>query len=257
MGRLKICVSDRCFFPKSAFMSSKSVVKLAKSLGYEQVEFHPTWAVWFEVLIRGRLNCQPDGISSFHISWREDGSYFGRGFFERISFPAYHLFPPEPLGTKTLQKLEKKYKKPVVIHWPEDFARFKSPLLELQWPLKMNLRQVEKTIQKGDIKGVVIDTYKLASWAKDRREKEDMALKKLFPYIGEAHFRFRHQEDVQPLSGRKETKSVRVMRKLAKMGYKGRVVVEMGWPDPGSIEVLHQEGLKRVHQKIVKFLKKF
>jgi len=39
------------------------------------------------------------------------------------------------------------------------------------------------------------------------------------------------------------------------MGYKGGVVVETGWPDQGPIEVLRLEGLKKVHQRIVKFLK--
>lgn len=237
-------------------MSSESVVRLAKSLGYEQVEFHPTWAVWFEVLTKGKLSCQSGNISSFHISWREDGRTLG---FIKKNFltPAFWLFPLEPLGTKTLQKLEKKYRKPVVIHWQEDFDRFESPILELHAPLGMRLRQIEEKIKAKRIKGVVIDTDKFAGWLEKTKEKEDLALKSFFSYIKEVHFRFRQREDVQSLSGKKETKSTKVMRKLVKMGYRGRVVVEMGWPDPESIEILRREGLKKVHQEIVKFLKKF
>jgi len=255
MGRLKICVSDRCFFPKSAFMSSRAIVKLAKNLGYEQVEFHPTWAVWFEVLTKGKLSCQSGDISSFHISWREDGRNMGFGFLKNLFNPDYRIFPPEILGTKALQQLEKRYKKPVVIHWQEDFERFKSPLLEIHGLLRMNRRQIEKEIKGGRIKGVVVDTDKFTDWLEETEENESQALGKFFPYVKEIHFRFRHKEDVDPLSGGKETKSARVVKKLAKMGYGGRVVIEMGWPDSGSIEVLRQEGLKKVHQRIVKFLK--
>lgn len=255
MGRLKICASDRCFFPKSAFMSSKAVVELAKSLGYEQVEFHPTWAVWWETLIRGKLSCQAEDISSFHISWREDGQHDGLNSFQVFFNPNYRVFPFEPLGTKTLQKLGKKYQKPVVIHWREDVDRFKSPLLELHGPLEMNWQQIEKEIKKGNIEGVLVDTDKFSDWLKATGEKENQALRRLFSYIKEIHFRFRHKEDVEPLSGGKETKSARLARKIIEMGYQGRVVVEMGWPDFGSIEVLRQEGLEKVHQEIVKFLK--
>lgn len=231
------------------------MVKLAKNLGYEQVEFHPTWAVWFEALVRGKLNCQPEDISSFHISWREDGQHDGLNSFQVFFNPNYRVFPFEPLGTKTLQKLEKKYQKPIVIHWREDLDRFKFPLLELHGPLGMNFQQIEKEIKKGRIKGVLIDTDKFGDWLKETEESEDQALERLFPHIKEVHFRFRNKEDVEPLSGGKETKSARVMKKLVKMGYRGRVVVEMGWPDSGSIGVLRQEGLEKVHQKIVKFLK--
>ncbi len=45
------------------------------------------------------------------------------------------------------------------------------------------------------------------------------------------------------------------MKKLVnKMGYKGKVVVELGWPDPGSTKVLKKLGLKEVHKRIVDFL---
>lgn len=237
-------------------MSSKAVVELAKNLGYQQVEFHPTWAIWWETLTRDKLSCQAKDISSFHMGWREDARIDGYSFLERnLLIPAYRIFPYEPLGIKTLRKLEKKYQKPIVIYWQKDFARFKSPILELHRPLGMNFQQIEKAIKRGKIKGVVLDTDKFGGWLKQTGDKEDQALSKFFPYIKEIHFRFRHKKDIEPLSGGRETKSARVMKKLVKMGYKGRVVVEMGWPDPGSIAVLRQKGLKTIHQRIVKFLK--
>ncbi len=255
MNRLDICVSDRCFFPKSAFMSSKAVVKLAKGLGYEHVEFHPTWAVWWETLTKGKLSCRVDDIASFHISWREDGKYGKLGFIKRnFFFLPFWIFPPEPLGTKTLQKLVKKYKKQVVVHWQDDFDCYPFPLYELLKTLGISRAQIEKEVKKGRIKGIVLDTRKFAGWLRTTRETEGQSLRELLPYIKEVHFRLRYKEGVQAVSGNKETETTRLMKKLIKMGYKGRVVVEVGWPDQGPIEVLRQEGLEKVHQKIIKFL---
>lgn len=109
--KLDICVSDRCFFPWSAFKSPRKVVKLAKSLGYEQVEFHPVWSVWFESLVKGRLSCQPEDISSYHIDWRQDRVQEGFGFWERFTSLPSQLFPPTFLAIKVIQKLEGRYKK--------------------------------------------------------------------------------------------------------------------------------------------------
>ncbi len=256
MGKLKICVSDRCFFPKSALMSSKSVVDLAQSLGYEQVEFHPTWRVWWEVFTRGKLSCLARDVCSFHINWREDRRKAGYGFI-RANFLVKHswLFAFESMGIWALQKLEKKYKKPVVVHWPEDFDRYRTPLLELHCSLGMTRVQIEKALKKKEIGGVLIDTDKFTGWLEAEDERDNQALRRLFPFIKEVHFRFGHQENIGLRFIKGRTKSAKVMKKLVEMGYRGRVVVEMGWPDPGSIKVLRQEGLIKVHQRIIQFLK--
>lgn len=257
VSKLEICVSDRCFFPRSAFEGSRTTVERAKNLGYQKVEFHPTWAVWLESLVKGKLSCQSEDISSFHISWREDGRHNGYGFFKRnFLVPAYRIFPPEPFGTKTLQKLEKTYKKPVVVHWQEDFERFNLALLELHGPLGLDGDQVENEIEKGTIKGVVVDTDKFSDWLKTAGESKDQALQRLFHLIREVHFRFRDQRDFASLSQEQKSESVRLMEELVKMGYNGRVVVEIGWPDPESIEILRQVGQEEVHLRIVKFLQK-
>jgi hypothetical protein len=235
-------------------MSTKAVVELAKSLGYEQVEFHPTWAVWWETLTKDKLSCRARDISSFHINWREDRRNEGMSFI-RGNFLIKHswVFAFESMGIWALRKLEKKYRKPVVVHWPEDFDRYQYPIVELQSFLGLNLKKVENELKKGRIKGVLIDTDKFTGWLEATGERENHVLRRLFPYIKEIHFRFRHQEDAR-LSRSKKTKTVQLMEKLVGMGYKGRVVVEMGWPDPGSIEVLQKLGLKEIHRRIVKFL---
>jgi len=253
--KLKICVSDRCFFPKSAVMSSKAIVKLAKSLGYEQVEFHPTWAVWWETLIHGKLICSTGDISSFHINWREDRRNRGMSFLKG-NFLVKHSWPFvfESMGIWALKKLEKEYQKPVVVHWPEDFNRYRYPIVELQSFLGLNLKKIEKALKKGELKGVLIDTDKFTGWLEAEKEKENQSLKRLFPFIKEVHFRFGYRENLDLASKGRKTKSAKVMRKLVEMGYQGRVVVEMGWPDPGSIEVLQKLGLKETHRRIINFL---
>jgi len=253
--KLKICVSDRCFFPKSALMGSKAVVSLAKSLGYEQVEFHPTWAVWWEILTKGRLSCQPKDISSFHINWREDRRNKGMSFVKG-NFLVKHswLFVFESMGLWTLKKLEERYQKPVVVHWPEDFDCYQHPIVELQSFLGLNLKKIEEKLKKGRIKGVLIDTDKFTGWLKAEKEKEEKSLKRLFPHIREVHFRFGHKENLDPGPIKAKTKSASLMRRLVKMGYQGKVVVEMGWPDPGSIEILKKLGFKKTHRRIIDFL---
>ena len=258
MGRLKICVSDRCFFPHCAFWCSQKTVKLAESLGYEAIEFHPTWAIWIESMFKNKLNCHPDKISSFHASWREDArSYWQGSWLGKIIYPAYNIFPPEPLGTKTLKILEKRYQKPVVIHWQQNFTHFQKPILELHGLLKMNKRQILNAISKKEIKGIVIDTDKFKGWLKENKDSEAQVLKDLFPHIQEVHFRFGHQENLDLFSNKVTSNSAKLTKKLIKMGYQGKVVVEMGWPDKGSIKILHQLGLKKTHQEIINCLKKY
>jgi len=250
-----ICVSDRCFFPKSAFMSSKAVVRLAKSLGYEQVEFHPTWAVFWEVLTRGKLSCQAGDISSFHIGWREDGVGAGFGFLKRMLMPTYFIFPFESLGTLALQRLEKVYKKQTVCHWPWDFEKFKNPILELHSFLHFGLREIKDLVKDGKIKGLVVDTDKFDGWLKRHKHGENWALKKLLPDICEVHFRFGYKENIGASLNIGKTNSARILAKLIKLGFEGRVVVEMGWPDKRSVFVLKKYGLEKVHKEIVGFLR--
>jgi hypothetical protein len=161
------------------------------------------------------------------------------------------------MGIWTLKNLEKRYQKPVVVHWPEDFNRYQYPIVELQNFLGLNLKRLEGKLKRGEIEGVVIDTDKFTGWLKAEEEKEDKSLKKLFPHIKEIHFRFGYEEDLDSHSIQGKTKSARIMEKLVKMGYRGKVVVEMGWPDPGSIKILKKLGLEKTHQQIITFLKRF
>jgi len=251
---MKICVSDRCFFPKSAFMSNKAVVGLAKSLGYNKVEFHPTWAVCWEILTKGRLSCKAEDISSFHIDWRQDRIYGGDPWFKRLTNIQSYLFPPTKIATKTLQKLERLYKRQVVIHWEGNIGEYKDPILELHSFLDIGLRKIKDLVKEKKIKGVVVDTDKLAGWLERHKEKENRVLKKLLPDIYEIHFRFGYKQDINKSLAIEKTHSARILKKLLKLGFEGRVVVEMGWPDKGSVAVLKKYGLAKVHKKVVEFL---
>lgn len=73
--------------------------------------------------------------------------------------------------------------------------------------------------------------------------------------IGEVHFRFKQQKDLESLFGGRKTDTIRVMERLLKMGYQNQVVVEMGWPDVGSLKTLGSERTKKVHQEIIRFLR--
>jgi len=258
---MKICVSDRCFFPWSAFKSSKRVIKLAKDLGYEEVEFHPTWNIWGEFLTRKKLVCKAEDISSFHIDWRQDISHDNYGFFTRNFCKLhYHLFPPGFLAVRTLQKLEKKYKKQIVIHWLENINQYQNPILELHSLLSIGLKELEAYFKQGKIAGIVIDTHKFLDWVKINKIKESSysILKRLMKMIVEVHFRFKTDKDIKFLSGGPDTNSIKIIKQLIKLGYQGRVVVEAGWPDAGTAANLWQVDMakaKKIHAQIVNFLK--
>lgn len=254
MSKFKIIVSDRCFFPWSAFRSSRKIVQLAKSLGYKQVEFHPTWAVCWEALTKGRLSCKAGDICSFHISWREDGVGAGLGFLKRTLMPTYMIFPFKPLGAWVLQKLEKVYDKEAVVHWPWDFKKYKKPILELHSFLEIDFEKVKALIGEKKIKGVVVDTDKLAGWCKRHKGDEGRVLKELFPFVKEVHFRFGHRRDIGESLDIERSNSARIIKKLLRLGYKGRVVVEFGWPDKESIKILKRDGFENIHKKIIGFL---
>lgn len=257
---MKICVSDRCFFPKSAFMNSRAVVKLAKSLGYEQVEFHPTWGVWLEFLAKGKLSCQRADIASFHIDWRQDTIQEGASFWDRLKYLPSHLFPSTSLTTRAMRKLERKYKKPVVIHWQKNIEEYKEPILELHGYLPVGIRQLEKYFKAKKIGGVVVDTDKFSEWMKANEldGNAELILKRLIKKVAEVHFRFKHKEDIKAMFGEKETKTIKIMKKLLKLGYRGRIVVEAGWPDAGRVASFWQidKGkAKKLHSQIIDFLK--
>lgn len=259
--KIKVCISDRCFFPWSAFRNSKKIVDLAKDLGYEGIEFHPTWAVCLEVLLNGKLSCQTKKISSFHIDWCQDTIHDGYKFFTRDFLkPTHQLFPPSFLATRVLQKLEKKYKKQVVIHWLENIEQYKNPILELHSLLPIGLGELEEYFEVGKIKGIVIDTHKFSGWMrfnKLKRSSEEI-LKKLIKQVSEVHFRFKYEDDVKALSGNKETDTIRIMKQLIKLGYQERVVIEAGWPDAGEVSNLWRIDMvktKKIHTQIISFLK--
>lgn len=262
MKRFKIIVSDRCFFPRSAFMSTKAVVRLAKSLGYQQVEFHPTWAVCWEVLVRGELSCAASDISSFHIDWRQDRVEEGLSFGKRLKHCPSHLFPFTIFATKTLQILEKQYKKQIVIHWQKNIKEYQRPILELHEKLTVNLKQLEEYFKARKIKGVVIDTHKFLGWMKVNKQGKDyhLMLKRLINNVAEVHFRFKYDEDVKALFKGKATDSIKIMQKLIELGYQNRVVVEAGWPDAGVVAnfwKIDPVEAKRIHEKIIGLLRSF
>lgn len=171
MGRLKICISSRCFFPKGAyFYSTTKMAKLAEEVGYEGIEFLPTWRFVWEMNRYGELLAPKEMITSGHRDWRFDrvmeaGIKEKPWWFYQLRNKEDWLFPPSNSCLFALKKFQKKYKVPISTAWFTDTKNFSPVMLELWGPAQGVSYQGLLAWLKEDPKnhGVVVDTAKFTS----------------------------------------------------------------------------------------------
>jgi len=270
---LKIVSSGRNFFPKGAFFySTKKIAELAKGVGYEGIEFLPTWRFVWEMTRYGRLLASPEMLASGHRDWRFDRVMEARiksrpDWWFQVREKTDWLFPPSGICLTALQKFQKIYKVPVSVAWFADTKNFSLVMLEL-WSKKQGIDQ------KGLLKwlgedhknhGVVIDTAKIDSWLiSNNLEDKRKALEELLPYTFEIHYRVKSNIRGVRLGGKKgvgelSDKTTENLFSLLKMGYRGRIVVEFGWPDlegsPFGLIGEDIQGFKNLHRRIISLVK--
>jgi len=258
---MKLCVSDRCFFPWGTWQSSRTIVSLAKDLGYQRVELHPTWGICKEYLLHKRLLCSVKDICSWHIDWRQDRKYDKAPFYKKITHQSSQLFPLSGLAVNTLQKLEKQYQRPVVIHWPENITQYQHPILELHRQLSLGPKQLEKLLANKSIKGLVIDTAKFDGWIKYHQltKEKTQIIRRFRKYICEIHLRIKSKADLNSFFTSRKSRSISLAEHLIKNKIGDRVVVEAGWPDAGQVSNLWRLDRKKtidIHNNITRFIKK-
>lgn len=259
----RIISSGRNFFPKGAFfLSTERQGELAETAGYEGLELLPTWRVCWEVERRGELSVRSESVVSLHRDWRFDRVADARirgkpDWWFQLSQEADWLFPPSPFALKILQKLQKRYKVPVSVAWFEDTKNFSPVMLELWGPAqgtdyKGLLNWVKKDPENH---GVVIDTAKFTSWLqRNQIEKEkEKVFEGLLPHVFEVHYRGIMK------NGRWGSESKETLEWILKRGYKGRIVVEFGWPDlenpPFSLIREDLGRFKKLHSHIISFVR--
>lgn len=266
---IKPIISHRCLFPYGAFLfSTKQVAEIARDLGYQGVEFLPTWRFVWEIARHGKLLAEKETVHSGHRDWRFDRVMerkLGRRSFPSATFgskPDY-LFPPSFLCLRALKAFQKEYGVPVSTTWFSDLFHFSPTELEL-WGKEQGIdyQGLWKWLNEdSQNRGVVLDTYKFRGFLKSHQleKQEDQIIKELLPYIREVHFRpgrgGEEMEDV--LKGKIRTDSVQILSEVISTGYEGSVVVEFGWPEAGIVLKPSLENLDEFasfHRRLLSFV---
>jgi hypothetical protein len=241
---LKLVVSHRCWFPNGAyFFSTKEIAEMAKDLGYEGVEWLSTWRFGWEML-RYRKLLAPDGmVVSGHRDWRFDRVMEAKlkgkpWWWYQFKNKEDWLFPPSGMAVRTLKRFQRRYKAPISVSWFEDTRNFSPVMLEL-WGRKQGvdyeglLRWLD---EDSENRGVVLDTAKFSSWLEScgLLGKRRKVMKRLLPNVFEVHFRLKKKGREAAMDarwGRLKDDTVENWNLVRELGWKGRVVVEVGWPD--------------------------
>src|SRR3989344_7253372 len=126
MSKLKICISARCFFPKGAFFySTARMAEMAEAVGYQGIEFLPTWRFVWEMARYGKLLAPRAMVVSGHRDWRQDRVMEAKNtkkslIYSQVKNKYDWVFPPlSGLCLKALQKFQKVYKVPISVTWFE------------------------------------------------------------------------------------------------------------------------------------------
>jgi hypothetical protein len=262
-----IIISHRCFFPKAAFFwPTDKIARFAEEIGYDGIEFLPTWRFVWEMKKYGRLLAAKSMVASGHRDWRIDRVYLAR--FDKKPDWAYQfrekadlLFPPTGVCLSALKKFQRVYKKPVSTTWFDDTNNFSPAMLEVHgYKCGVGERQLFGWL-KSDPKnhGLVLDTTKFPKWLESigKDNKKDEILKRLTPFISEVHYRQIRKDNKWFLASFKEGE--RMLKSLIRSGYRGRVVVEFGWPDldvrPFGLFKEDLENFKKMHYELIAFIK--
>ena len=262
-----IIVSYRCFFPKAAyFKSTANIAKMATDVGYGGIEFLPTWRFVWEMKRYGKLLCPDKMVSSGHRDWRIDRIYLARfddkpDWSYQLREKADLLFPPTNVCLSALQKFQKVYKKPVSTTWFEDTKNFSPVMLELHgYKCGVDEKDLFRWLKKeSKNRGVVVDTTKFTKWLEDENltKRKDIILEKLVPHIFEVHYRQIKSDNKYKLAPAKEGRQL--IEKLISYGYKGKIVIEFGWPDldisPFGLIKEDMKSFRKIHRDLNKISK--
>lgn len=244
------------------------MAELAANIGYTGVEFLPTHRFVYEMWRYGRLLSPASMIRSGHRDWRFDRVMEAMlsnkpEWWYQLKNTEDWLFPPSRVCQWALTSFQAKYRVPISVMWFGDVENFSPVMLEL-WDTKQGVDQV-KLIEwlKLDDKNrsVVVDTAKIVGWAASNEMMLDTVLEQVFPYIGEVHYRAVRKGKTKSLGlgSAVVDSSDDVMKWLVNRGYRGRVVVEYGWPDldeapfgwvQGNLDLfqsLHHAVIARLH----------
>lgn len=270
-GKLRLIASARCFFPKGAFFySTGKIARLAKQVGYEGVEFLPTWRFIWEMKRYGRLLAPRTMVASGHRDWRFDrvreAQLTGRPWWwYQLKNKEDWLFPLSSPCLRTLQEFQKKYEVPVTTQWFEDTRQFSPVILEL-WSAEEGIDQnglLKWLKEDPEKRGVVVDTAKFTSWCWTNDIKKERTWSELEPYIWEVHYRIKEKymkRIVSFVGWLSDDSTINLEWILKENKWRGKVVVEFGFPDlkdsPFGLVGEDIEWYIKLHKNIIDFVRR-
>jgi hypothetical protein len=269
---LKVVASHRCWFPKGAWRwSTTEIAEMAREVGYEGVEWLPTWRFCWEMRQYGKLLASEGMVASGHRDWRFDRVMEAKlkgkpEWWYQLKNKEDWLFPPSGICLRALRGFQNRYRVPVSVGWFGDTGNFSPVMLEL-WGAKQGVGY-EELLEwlDGDKRGrgVVLDTAKLSSWLESCgvEGKRRQVVRRLLPHVFEVHFRLKKSGREGAMDagwGKLGNDTMDNWRLIRELGYKGRVVVEAGWPDMDErvFGVFGQARgrFREIHRELVKMVK--
>lgn len=202
-SKVKIVMSHRCVFPKGAFFySTAEMAELAREVGYEGVEFLPTWRVVWEMKRYGKLLAPRSMVASGHRDWRFDRVMEAKlkgkpWWWYQIKNKEDWLFPSSGICRRALQNFQRVYGVPISVAWFEDAVNFSPVMLEL-WSVEQGVDQkrlVKWLTQDREHRGVVVDTAKFTSWCETNKMSKKSMWKTIEPFVWELHYRVKGRYD--------------------------------------------------------------
>lgn len=255
-------------------MSTREMARIAREVGYDGIEFLPTWTFVYEMLRFGELTAPEEMIASGHRDWRFDRvmGALAKGrpwWWYQLRNKEDWLFPLSQICLPALQKFQKRYGVPISVSWTVDLPHFNPVMLELWGKAQgFDFADLKRWLEEDpENHGVVLDTAKFTSWLESNGllDRKREIIRQLLPHIFEVHFRFKRKDRERALVGvgkdwgRLRDDTVENYLLVREAGYSGPVVVELGWPDVDeSIVKMFGDDFcqfRQVHSELVRKLK--
>lgn len=258
----QISSSNFSWLPYSAFMPTSWTAAKAKEAGCSSLEIAPLRKPVRELLVAGKLSCEPEQVSSGHKEWVPYSTVWqvinrARG----LHCPSHIdilIFPSNRRSIAALQKLEKLYNVPIVTAILADSKGqfIKPPILEVYEGLKLTTEEIKTQVESGEFSGICLDTEHLEGKTLGPWQK---VLGELLPLTEVVHFHPKNSKEfLEVIKGQYNSNIGRVMRKIKESGYNKLVTVELDGrivSEVFGLSAILPHKLQEHHKTVVEFIK--
>lgn len=258
----QISSSNFSLLPYSAFMPTSWTAEKAKEAGCSSLEIAPLRKPVRELLVAGKLSCEPRQVSSGHREWTPYITIWQvlnrmRGLHGPSHIDVL-IFPNTEQCIAALKKLENLYHVPIVTAIPDDrkLPFSKPPILEVYDGLALTTEKIKARVKREDFSGVCLDTDHLGGKVLGPWEK---VLEELLPIAQVVHFHPKDREELEAVIGSGYNSTIgRIMRRVKESGYNKLVTVELDGrivSEVFGLSAILPHKLQEHHKAVVEFIK--